>query len=65
MAFYKDKKEIASLADWEAWAGPKSKDQWVPDRSAMEAARSWLHDGGKSLPSKWLAFWKPIRISGQ
>ena len=50
MPFYKDNKEIASLADWEAWAGPKSKDHWVPDRSAMECARSWLHDGGRSLP---------------
>ena len=50
MPIYKGKSEITSLADWEALGGPKSRDQWVPDRSAMEAARSWLHDGGKTFP---------------
>lgn len=50
MPFYKGKKEITSLSEWEIWAGPKSRYQWVRDRSAMEAARSWLHDGGKTFP---------------
>ncbi len=50
MPFGKGKNLITSLTDWETWAGPKSKDHWVPDRSAMEAARSWLHDGGKTFP---------------
>lgn len=52
MPIYKDKNEITSLADWETWGGPKSGTQWVPDRSAMEAARSWLHDGGRTFPSE-------------
>lgn len=40
---------IASLTDWEKYAGPKSSDQWVDDRSAKEAARAWLA-GGELLP---------------
>lgn len=51
MPFTKDGKTIDSLADWEVLGKPKSSDQWVPDRSAMETARSWLHDGGRTIPS--------------
>lgn len=40
---------IASLTDWEQYAGPKSSYQWVDDRSAKEAARAWLA-GGELLP---------------
>jgi hypothetical protein len=51
MPLFKGKQEIGSLADWMRLAGPKRSDQWVPDRSAMEVARAWLHDGGKTFPS--------------
>ena len=50
MPIYKGKSEITSLADCEALGGPKARVHWVPDRSAMEAVRSWLHDGGKTFP---------------
>jgi len=52
MPFSKGGNPISCLADWGRLAGPKSSDQWVPDRSAMEVARAWLHDGGKSLPAE-------------
>ena len=50
MAIFKGEKEITSLADWKVLGGPKSTNQWVPGRSAVEAARSWLHDGGRTFP---------------
>lgn len=43
---------ITSLKAWKERAGPKSPDQWVKDRSAMEVARAWLEGGGKRLPSE-------------
>jgi hypothetical protein len=42
MTITKDGQPILDLADWRKRAGPKSSDQWREDRSAMEAARSWL-----------------------
>ena len=50
MPLHKRQKQITSLADWKQLAPPKSDDQWVTDRSAMEVARAWLHDRGNSLP---------------
>lgn len=52
MPFSKDGSQINSLDDWGTLAGPKSEDQWVPDRSAMELARAWLRGGGKALPAE-------------
>ena len=43
------------LIDLEVWgrlAGPKSVDQWVPDRSAMETARAWLAVSSPQLPEE-------------
>jgi Domain of unknown function (DUF6946) len=42
MTITKDGRPILDLLDWSKRAGPKSSDQWREDRSAMEAARSWL-----------------------
>jgi hypothetical protein len=50
MPFTKNDTEIICLDDWELLAGPKSRDQWVSDRSAMELAKAWLHDEGTSVP---------------
>lgn len=43
---------ILSLEDWARLAGPKSKNQWVDDRSAKEFARAWLGLNGSELPSE-------------
>ena len=42
---------ITTLEEWERFAGPKRSIQWVPGRSAMEAAVAWL-ECGDSLPSE-------------
>lgn len=42
MTIAKDGQPIFDLSDWSKRASPKSSDQWREDRSAMEAARSWL-----------------------
>jgi hypothetical protein len=41
---------IASLADWERLAPPKSQSHWVDNRSAKEVARAWLEGRGETLP---------------
>ena len=41
---------IRDLDDWADRAGPKRRDQWTEDRSAMEAARAWLRVKPPSLP---------------
>ena len=50
MAITKNGIEIRNLGDWRIHGKPKRADQWVPDRSAMEAARAWLEGGGERLP---------------
>jgi hypothetical protein len=45
----KDSTPIRDLDHWGEIAGPKSRDQWVPGRSALEAARYWL-DAGDHFP---------------
>ena len=50
MAISKNGTPLHTLADWEKFAGPKSTDQWVDGRSAMEAARAWLEGDGMTLP---------------
>lgn len=50
MTIAKDGRPILDLDDWGKRAGPKSKDHWRKDRSAMEAARSWLAVAGPALP---------------
>lgn len=50
MAIEKAGRKIATLADWETHAGPKSPDQWVEGRSAKEVARAWLEGAGLNLP---------------
>lgn len=44
-------KPIRTLADWETHAGPKSKDQWVPERSAWELANSWCGGPEPAMPA--------------
>lgn len=43
---------IASLKDWEEFAGPKSADQWVEGRSAYELANAWCGRGHLEMPSE-------------
>ena len=52
MMIAKDGRPILDLDDWGERAGPKRKDQWQADRSAMEAARSWLAVAAPALPVK-------------
>ncbi|MCP5178421.1 MAG: hypothetical protein H6994_00760 [Pseudomonadales bacterium] len=52
MPIFKGTTEITSLELWETLGGPKSTGQWVDGRSAKEAARAWLHDGGRTLPEE-------------
>lgn len=47
--------EIRNLDDWRRLAGPKSANQWVPGRSAMECARAWCGDGEIILPREILS----------
>ncbi|WP_139192022.1 DUF6946 family protein [Thiocapsa roseopersicina] len=46
---------IASLADWEQYAPPKSPRHWVDGRSAKDVARAWLEGGGITMPPEVLA----------
>jgi hypothetical protein len=50
MTIAKDGQPIIDLNDWCRRAGPKRNDQWREDRSAMEAARSWLAVISPALP---------------
>ena len=50
MAIAKNGLPISSLSEWSKRAGPKSKDHWREDRSAMEVARSWLAVTSPALP---------------
>jgi len=51
MRIHKNGVQIESLDTWAAHAGPKSPDQWVEGRSAMELARAWLNVGEARLPT--------------
>jgi hypothetical protein len=44
---HKDSTPIRDLDHWAEIAGPKISNQWVPGRSAMEAARFWLEAGNE------------------
>ncbi len=46
----KGDKTIATLTDWQKHGGPKHASQWVPERSAFEAAREWLGVRSPMLP---------------
>ena len=50
MRITKNGQVIESLDAWRERAGPKSRDQWVSGRSAMETARAWLEGGPAGLP---------------
>lgn len=50
MSISKSGQRLVDLEDWGTRAGPKSPDQWVPDQSAMEAARAWLAVESPSFP---------------
>lgn len=54
MPISKNGQPLATLRDWEQHAGPKSPNQWVEGRSAMEVARAWLESGGDKLPDEVL-----------
>ncbi len=43
---------IESLDDWRVFAGPKSPDQWQPERSAYELARAWCEPDGPRMPDQ-------------
>lgn len=43
---------ITTLAEWRQWAGPKSDDQWEPERSAYELARAWCEPDGPRVPKQ-------------
>jgi hypothetical protein len=43
---------IATLADWERHAPPKSSHHWVDGRSAKEVARAWISGAGTTLPEE-------------
>jgi hypothetical protein len=47
MGIVKNGQSITTLAAWEELGGPKSKEHWVADRSAMEVARAWLEVPGR------------------
>ncbi len=55
MSIAKAGQPIASLADWEQHAPPKSPQHWVDGRSAKEVARAWLEGGGATMPHEVLA----------
>ncbi len=46
----KGDKTIATLTEWQKYGGPKHASQWVPERSAFEAAREWLGVRAPALP---------------
>lgn len=48
----KEGREIRTLDAWRDLAGPKRADQWSSDRSALEAARTWLAVASPTLPSE-------------
>ena len=52
MSITKNKIPLIDLETWGRLAGPKSVDQWVPDRSAMETARAWLTVSSPQLPEE-------------
>jgi hypothetical protein len=52
MRIEKDGRLIADLTDWEKFAPPKSKDQWVEGRSAYELARAWCGSGVVAMPAE-------------
>ena len=43
---------ITNIVEWERWAGPKSTDQWEPERSAYELARAWCEPDGPRMPEQ-------------
>ena len=55
MSIAKAGRRIASLADWEQYAPPKSPHHWVDGRSAKEVARAWLEGGRTTMPHEVLA----------
>jgi len=52
MPIMKGSQPIIDLNDWRVRAGPKRGNQWQVDRSAMEAARSWLAVTSPALPAE-------------
>ena len=52
MTISKNGQPIIDLDDWGKRAGPKSTDHWREERSAMEAARSWLAVASPALPAE-------------
>ena len=50
MQIVKDGNRITSIADWEKFAPPKSRRQWVEGRSAYELARAWCGSGTVAMP---------------
>jgi hypothetical protein len=50
MRIEKDGKVITCITDWEEFAPPKSKDQWVEGRSAYELACAWCGSGDVAMP---------------
>lgn len=43
---------IQTVDDWRTHAGPKSPNQWKPERSAYELARVWCEPGGPHVPDQ-------------
>ena len=52
MPIHKQNAAIRSVDEWHELAPPKSENQWVQHRSAMEVARAWTESGGDTLPSE-------------
>ncbi len=52
MTLTKNGQALPDLETWSRLAGPKSPDQWVAGRSAMEAARAWVGLTSPALPSE-------------
>ena len=50
MRIAKKSQPIRDLDHWGEVAGPKSRNHWVPGRSAMETARYWLETGDAFPP---------------
>jgi hypothetical protein len=55
MTISKKGQRIRTLDDWGEHAGPKRKEHWVADRSAMECARSWLGVESPAMPDRVVA----------
>lgn len=50
MPIHKRNATIRTVDEWREVAPPKSANQWVRHRSAMEVARAWTESGGDALP---------------